>query len=168
MSEETIDINSKALWEKAINLYLAALSSENEKSQVKRYLSMITSVAKEDNSFIVYTSTPYAADFLKTNYADKLMRCLEIVSDNNNLNIIFKVNEDAKPAVVTHKNNKSQVKTTKVSNFISTLPLNEDYTFDEFVRGPSNSFALAAAMGVAKNPGKPMYNPLFILVPLNS
>lgn len=162
MSEDTIDINSKALWEKAINLYLAALSSENEKSQVKRYLSMITSVAKEDNSFIVYTSTPYAADFLKTNYADKLMRCLEIVSDDNNLNIIFKVNEDAKPAVVTHKNNKSQVKTTKVSNFVSTLPLNEDYTFDEFVRGPSNSFAVAAAEGTVKNHGKPMYNPLFI------
>lgn len=42
------------------------------------------------------------------------------------------------------------------------MPLNEEYTFNEFVRGPSNSFALAAAMAVVKNPGKSSYNPLFI------
>jgi len=42
------------------------------------------------------------------------------------------------------------------------MPLNEEYTFDEFVRGPSNSFALAAAMAVVKNPGNSRYNPLFI------
>ena len=42
------------------------------------------------------------------------------------------------------------------------MPLNEDYTFDEFVRGPSNSFAIAAAKAVVTNPGKGGYNPLFI------
>ena len=42
------------------------------------------------------------------------------------------------------------------------MPLNEEYTFHEFVRGPSNSFALAAAMAVVKNPGNSRYNPLFI------
>ena len=42
------------------------------------------------------------------------------------------------------------------------MPLNDEYTFDEFVRGPSNSFALAAAQAVVANPGKGGYNPLFI------
>ncbi len=36
-----------------------------------------------------------------------------------------------------------------------------DYTFNNFITGPSNKFAYAAAMNVAKNPGR-AYNPLFI------
>jgi chromosomal replication initiator protein len=39
--------------------------------------------------------------------------------------------------------------------------LNPKYTFDNFVTGPSNQFAQAAAKAVADGPGK-TYNPLFI------
>ncbi|MBQ9359338.1 MAG: ATP-binding protein, partial [Abditibacteriota bacterium] len=41
------------------------------------------------------------------------------------------------------------------------LPLNEEYTFDSFVAGGNNRFALALAQAVAKEPGV-KYNPLFI------
>lgn len=39
--------------------------------------------------------------------------------------------------------------------------LNVAYTFDSFVRGPSNQFALASCLNVSENPGL-NYNPLFI------
>jgi chromosomal replication initiator protein DnaA len=39
--------------------------------------------------------------------------------------------------------------------------LNQAYTFDEFIEGPSNSFARAGALAVAANPGCE-YNPFFI------
>jgi chromosomal replication initiator protein len=43
----------------------------------------------------------------------------------------------------------------------SPLRLNELYTFDNFIVGPSNSVAHASAQGVAQEPGL-AYNPLFI------
>lgn len=41
------------------------------------------------------------------------------------------------------------------------MKLNENYTFDHFIEGPSNQFIKSACLGVASKPGK-SYNPLFI------
>ncbi len=164
MSNETIDLASKELWERAKNFYLSMLQSQDERSQIERYLSMVTTVAKEDDCFVIYTANEYAADFLKSNYLQKFKNCLEFASGAKDLCIEFRFDRNAQPAIVVPqiKQKTPTVKQSRVSSFISTMPLNEEYTFDEFVRGPSNSFALAAAMGAANNPGKSMYNPLFI------
>ena len=163
MTNETIDIASKEMWEKAKTIYLATLQSADEKSQVDRYLSMITSVVNQGGDFTIYTANSYAADYLRDNYSDRLRKCLELVSNGLDINLQFKFDVNSKPAIVLpQKTNVSDQRQVKVSTFVSTLPLNDEYTFDEFVRGPSNSFALAAALAVVKNPGKSGYNPLFI------
>lgn len=46
-------------------------------------------------------------------------------------------------------------------NLVSDAGLNPRYTFETFVRGASNQFALAAAQRVAETPAR-SYNPLFI------
>ena len=163
MTNETIDIASKEMWEKAKTIYLSTLQSQDEKSQVDRYLSMITSVTSKDGNFIIYTANSYAADYLKDNYSDRLRKCLELVSNGLEIKLEFRHDETAKPAIIVpQKTSGTGARSTRVSTFISTMALNEEYTFDEFVRGPSNSFALAAALAVVKNPGKSSYNPLFI------
>ena len=143
---ETIDITSKEMWERAKEIYLSTLHSVEEKSQVDRYLSMILSVSRKGDNFIVLTSNAYAADYLKDNYSERLRKCLELVADGEKIGLEFKYDETAKPAIIMPQNQLGR----------------QSYTFEEFVRGPSNSWALAAAQGVVSNPGKSGYNPLFI------
>jgi chromosomal replication initiator protein len=44
---------------------------------------------------------------------------------------------------------------------LPSLPINRDFTFQNFVIGPSNRLAHAAALGVTETPGR-SYNPFFI------
>ncbi len=163
MTNETIDIASKEMWERAKTIYLATLQSADEKSQVDRYLSMITSVTSKGGNFTIYTANAYAADYLKDNYSERLKKCLELVSNGLDIRLDFKCDVHSKPVIVVPQSISRKVsRPSRVSTFVSTMPLNDEYTFNEFVRGPSNSFALAAAMAVVKNPGKSSYNPLFI------
>ena len=61
MSNDTIDIASKELWERAKTIYLSTLFNEQEKSQADNYFSMITSVSVEGNVFLVRATNKFAA-----------------------------------------------------------------------------------------------------------
>ena len=166
---ETIDIESKETWERAKQIYLSTISSADERSQVERYFSTITSVTRENGLFVITLTNAYTADFLRDKYSEKLKKCLEIVSAEESVGIEFRHSEKPKTAVIVptqldHSGspNPSKSSRQKNSSLTSTMPLNEDYTFENFVRGSSNSWALAAAQGVVTNPGKSGYNPLFI------
>ena len=162
---ETTEINPKLLWDRAKSIYLSTLQSQQEKEQVERYLSMITGVTCNENNFVIKTSNAYAADFLKTGYSGKFKSCLNLAGGDADLTLEFVFDKNAQRpsmAIPSYQSLDSSTAQRKISAFSSTTPLNEEYTFDEFVRGPSNSWALAAAQGVVANPGKSGYNPLFI------
>ena len=164
MSDETIDTMSRELWNRAKAIYISQLHTPEEKSQVERYFSMITTVSVKENSFVIMTSNKFASDLLKNDYAEALKNCIELAGGDKSLELKFEFDESARPAIIVPVSAKSDPApaSTASMSFVSTMPLNPDYTFAEFVRGPSNSWAYDAAMGVVKDPGKRGYNPLFI------
>ena len=163
---EIIDTISKNAWDRAKTIYLSTLSGIEEKGQVERHFSMITSVSCEGSAFTVFTSNKFAADLFKDSYSSKLKMCLGLAGVPEPVSIDFKFDESAMPTIVVPKQptlERSSTGSDKIGNtFVSTMPLKVDYTFDEFVVGPSNSYVYAAAKGVTQDPGKRGYNPLFI------
>ncbi len=159
-----MDEQTHLLWEKAKEIFISTLNSSEEKSQAERYLnSIITSISKIGNELKILASSSYAAELLQSNYALKLKSCLTLAGDTEDLKLTFMADERVRTKVavseVAVENNNS---VTQNKSFVSTMPLKDDYTFDEFVTGLSNSWAYAAAKGAAKEPGKKGLNPLFI------
>ena len=165
---------AEKLWERVKLVYISTLPTPEEKSQADRYFSMITKVENEGTTFRFFTSNPYAAHVLTEGYTEKLKGCFSLILGRSDILIEFKGDETAVPKIVIPESRQGTGNTghaagnaghaagNTVNGFVSTMPLREDYTFDEFVEGPSNSWAYAAAMAVVSHPGEKGYNPLFI------
>ncbi len=123
------------------------------------WFSSVQPVSLNQSSITLEVPNEFSEVWLKDNYLELLQEALATASGRK-LNIKFKVAEGngaapapAKPA----RGKKAAVK--KVND--GDLVFNPRNTFDTFVVGNNNSFAHAAAMAVAQQPGK-AYNPLFL------
>ena len=103
----------------------------------------------------------YFMNWIDERYRTIIERCLRTEAGQG-INIEFAVNSE-----LLNKN--TQQKLTSIEKtFASTdknIHLNPRVLFENFVVGPSNRFAFAAAQAVAENPAK-SYNPFFIYGPV--
>jgi len=165
MSGEISDNQTKDLWDRSKSIFLATIASTDEKNQAERHLnSLIASVLREGDRFIIYTTNDFAADLIRNTYVSKLRGSFALAGAEDSLSIEVRVDASAQTLVALPQKQVHPIRKQVVrkSEFISTMPLNPDYTFEEFVRGPSNSYVYAAANGVVASPGKKGYNPMFI------
>lgn len=173
MNTDEIKTASMDLWERAKTIYLSTLRSDEERSQADSYFSMISSISADENSFTILVKNKFAAEYLQDKYADKLKFAINLAGGSKDIKLEFKSDPQSNSSIIQPVIPKTAVDRSdsaqpqigvkiSASPFISTLPLEENYTFEEFVQGSSNSWAFAAAKGVANNPGQKSYNPLFI------
>jgi len=168
MNNEEAKNQPAALWEKAKSMYLGTLNGEDEKSQAERYFSMVATVSFENGKFTIITTNSFAADLIRSEYASKIKGSFLLAGADPGIEIEVRYDSslkpvDEKPAFQRNPGYADSTTSTRApSSFVSTLPLKEEFTFDEFVSGPSNSFAIAAAKAVVASPGRPGNNPLFI------
>ena len=155
--------NMKELWDRAKTICLAMVKSEDEKGKLSRNLSMVRNLVKRDHTYVFMTSSQFAIKQLQ-NDVERLRSCLNLAGAGNDLLIEFEVDESTtlkiEPASISRPT--ENLSRTQVNQFTSTMPLNPEYTFEEFVRGPSNSLANATAISIADKPGRRGYNPFFI------
>lgn len=167
MNDLKKDPAAEELWNRAKIIYLSSLKDDKDRLLSESYFSMIVSVSNKDGVFHFTTSNNYSSEFLKNNFSEKIKQSLLLAGCNPLEDVVFTVDSNISnhinnPKPVTSPSQKPTEHKKDNSSFMSTTPLEENYTFEEFVQGPSNSWAFASAKGVANNPGQKSNNPLFI------
>ena len=142
-----------------------------------RWIAIIRPVGIQGDTMILGVDNDFYQTWLEDNYLQLIVNALRSAGANENLLIRFDVHPHD-PAAVAPADVSAHDGTATPPPIQEPLrprararrqprgaalnsTLNPKFTFEEFVIGPSNSFAHAAALAVAQAPGR-AYNPLFI------
>jgi chromosomal replication initiator protein len=154
-------VDNKQLWEQALSQIELSTSKANFGTWFKN-----TYIHKNEEG-IIYLSAPntFVKDWLRNKYHKFILKALRDISPEvRNLEYII-IRKDDKTTPTEDSSQKNLTTTTDLG--LNDLYINKDsnlnpkYTFDNFVVGPFNEIAYAAAQAVTKNPGM-NYNPLYI------
>ena len=107
-------------------------------------------VELNDEHLILYSPSDFRRDVIRRRYTQYVQDALKDIFDSNAKVIIF---DDNELKAFRNKGNTS-----------TALEFAPQFSFENFVVGPSNRFAHGAAIAVSNTPGQ-VYNPLFIYGP---
>ncbi|MBN1672204.1 MAG: chromosomal replication initiator protein DnaA [Kiritimatiellae bacterium] len=148
-------MNADALWSKACK-HLQELLHPDVYS---RWIAVIKAKELSDSALTLSVDNDFYQTWLEENYLPLIENAVSSVCGAK-LRIEFVVTHTpVQPAEETPP--KSSLRDRFLRRPKSELPLNPKFTFENFVVGPSNSFAHAASLAVAQAPAR-AYNPLFI------
>jgi chromosomal replication initiator protein len=152
-------MNEKELWS-ALSEKVKAIVDDNSYAI---WIAPIKPVELTKEKLVLSVDNEFAQTWIQENYLPLMTQVVSAAFPNEKRKIELQVQnspEKPLPPPTPPKPQRQSPSARKAeSRCIGTL--NENFTFDEFVVGPSNSWAHAAALAVAKKPGT-AYNPLFI------
>jgi len=147
----------ETVWDKATKIIQDKVSRQNFDTWIKP----VKIVSMEDKRVQLAVPNRFFRDWLMDNYLSMIKNSLQKVTGVS-VDIDFKLSKDKEKSLEIAALPFEQGKNTVASPSRGNVShLNSSYTFERFVVGPSNQFAHAASIAVAKQPAK-YYNPLFI------
>lgn len=168
MSETSSTISPEVIWNFAVSMLRNKLETDEQRNQMERHFSMFLSRELVGNEYRIGVAEDIQVEMFTPKYAELIQNVLR---DAGLTDVVVKfVVSAVKPVLApvqriipsSQPQPEASYQRPVTRSIPSTLPLQENYTFDNFVKGPSNSYAHAIATAVAKAPGRTSYNPLFI------
>ncbi len=150
------------LWNRAIERLKARLSRHT----FQTYFEPIRPVALAGDELTLAHTSKFMIDWVRDNLLDVLLQDLE-AQHGAHCAVTFVVRErpagdaDQQAPAEQQRQPRPPVTSSDPPSTPRPLAINAKYSFDSFVVGPSNQFAVAACTAVANSPGK-AYNPLFL------
>ena len=152
-------IEGKVIWREARGHLAETLS----KDVYDRWIAVIEFKKLEENTLVLSVANDFYQTWLIENYLG-LIRDAVATAAARELDIAFEVDRAASPSTPARGAGREESEPAAPMPSRRRYPkpsLNQKYTFDRFVVGPSNNFAHAASLAVAQSPAR-AYNPLFI------
>ena len=156
------------LWDLAVALYKTSLSADDV-AKWDRHAAAFASHELAGSKFTIGVADEFAADYYSDIYSEPLRIALVKAGAPSDVTVAFLVTDEAAKREQEKRAGEQKQSSQDAlagqqrrSSFSSTVPLNQSFTFENFVRGPSNSFAYAIADAIAKEPGGNTNNPFFI------
>jgi chromosomal replication initiator protein len=136
------------------------LEDQVNKPSFESWIKTAHPVRMQGNVAVIGTCSQFAKHWLETKHAEAIR---EILEDHLGFEVKLRVEiiEREEPPMMSEKLPKTPKPQTKLDDDSVFQPLNDKYSFDNFVVGPTNRLAHACAAAVAEEPGR-TYNPLFI------
>ncbi len=150
----------ESVWDKATKIIQDKVTKQNFDTWIKP----IKIVAMEDKCIQLAVPNKFFKDWLMDNYLSMIKNTLHsVIGIGVDIDFILSRDKEKKPeaAVLPFEQDRNHIGNSHPGRNKNISFLNGNYTFDRFVVGPSNQFAHAASIAVAKQPAK-NYNPLFI------
>jgi chromosomal replication initiator protein len=152
--------NYEAVWNATAQLWKAQVSEGVWYST----FNDVVALASDDDELVLSVPNAHVRDRITTTFRPLVIDALDEIGESDR-QLVIEVSELA-PETITDLPEAAVVEAPVVTQIPnngkgSAVGLNPRYTFDNFVKGASNQFALAAALRVAETPGR-SYNPLFI------
>ena len=137
-------------------------------SAYQTWFASVDAIQWENNVLVLQVRSQFIVDYIEDNYLDILSRVLRrvfgasvrleyrVMMAGSSVDIpsdSLRLREPASAPI-------SQMAVERVNNWDTHL--NNQYTFGNFIKGEPNKLARAAAVEIAKKPGKTLFNPLFL------
>ncbi len=152
-------MDAEQAWQSA----MGQLQMEMPKASYDTWVRETRMASYADGAFTISVRNAYARDWLESRLSSTVTRLLTgIMNRSVNVSFVVKNAEEPclEPIVTTSGGMEISIDESVVSRPRS-VTLNPRYTFENFIVGPNNRLAHAAAQAVAENPAA-AYNPLFL------
>ena len=154
-------MDAVTLWNRACGQLKTVLNEDT----YSRWIDILKPVGFEADILTLGVENDFHQMWITENYLPLIRQAMKFAAPETPIEVKFSIqSSEPAPLPVPPVRPAGRAKKTKADlarKAQSIGVMNPKYTFDEFVIGPSNSFAHAAALAVAQAPGR-AYNPLFI------